>query len=63
MIFATDINLGMHTIGGGAGEGAGGVQPPPPNDGVVGTMHSGPPNSDTSGPYVLLKDLSQPCAG
>jgi len=22
----------------------------PPNDGVGGTMHSGPPNSDTSGP-------------
>jgi len=34
-------------IGGGAG-GAGGTAPP--NDGVGGTMHSGPPNSDTSGP-------------
>ena len=34
-------------IGGGAG-GTGGTAPPP-NDGVGGTMHSGPPNSDTSG--------------
>jgi len=29
MIFATDINLRMHTIGGGAGEGAGGGTAPP----------------------------------
>ena len=28
----------------------GGGAQPPPNDGVGGSMHSGPPNSDTSGP-------------
>ena len=36
------------SIGGGATGGRGGHRPP--NDGVGGTMHSGPPNSDTSGP-------------
>jgi len=45
------------------GGGAGGTQPP--NDGVGGTMHSGPPNSDTSGPKqsILLSRTAAKFAG
>ena len=53
------VNINNLTIGGGA---AGHW---PPNDGVGGTMHSGPPNSDISGPQqnILFSQTGAKFAG